>query len=46
MQLMIYQCLQYLSNAVEKLKHCATDIILSNDEDGVARWLNEHYHRD
>ena len=35
-----------VSNAVEKLKHCATDIILSNDEDGVARWLNEHYHRD
>ena len=30
-----------VANAVEELKKIATDVIGSNDEDGVARWLNE-----
>lgn len=30
-------------NAVEELKAVATGIIGSNEEDGVARWLLEHY---
>ena len=29
-----------VSNANQKLKNIATKIIRSNDEDGVARWLN------
>lgn len=29
-----------VSNAHEDLKKCATGIILSNDEDGVAKWLD------
>lgn len=32
-----------VSNANEDLKKYATDIILSNDEDGVAKWLQENY---
>ena len=32
-----------VSNAHEALKEKATDIILSNDEDGVAKWLKEHF---
>lgn len=31
-----------VENAVEELKKCATGIIASNDEDGVARWLEEY----
>ncbi len=31
-----------VSNAVEALKELATGIIGSNDEDGVAKWLQEH----
>lgn len=31
-----------VNNAHDDLKKIATDIILSNDEDGVARWLQEH----
>ena len=29
-----------VSNAVDELKSIATDIIESNDNDGVAKWLN------
>ena len=32
-----------VNNAVEQLKQQATDIILSNDEDGVAHWLCKNY---
>lgn len=32
-----------MANAVDQLKEIATDVILSNDEDGVARWLLENY---
>ena len=32
-----------VENAHDDLKQYATDIILSNDEDGVAKWLLEHY---
>lgn len=32
-----------VSNAHEALKQYATDIILSNDEDGVAKWLHRSY---
>lgn len=32
-----------VANAHEKLKKYATDIILSNNEDGVAKWLEENY---
>ena len=32
-----------VGNAHEELKKIATEIILSNDEDGVARWLEENY---
>ncbi|WP_455683010.1 HAD family hydrolase [Thomasclavelia sp.] len=31
-----------MANAVEQLKQQATAVIKSNDEDGVAHWLNEH----
>lgn len=34
-----------VENAVEKLKAAATGIIDSNENDGVARWLKEHYNR-
>ena len=34
-----------VSNAVEALKELATGIIGSNDEDGVAKWLQEHIKR-
>lgn len=30
-----------VANAVPELKACATDVIGSNDEDGVARWLSQ-----
>ena len=30
-----------VANAHDDLKEYATEIILSNDEDGVARWLEE-----
>lgn len=49
---MIYQCLKYLiisdkcyamANAVEQLKQQATAVIESNDDDGVAHWLNNHF---
>ena len=32
-----------VANADEELKKKATGILLSNDEDGVARWLEENY---
>lgn len=32
-----------MANAVADLKQQATDVILSNDEDGVAKWLIENY---
>lgn len=32
-----------VANAHEELKKYATDVILSNDDDGVARWLELHY---
>jgi len=32
-----------VTNAHEDLKKYATDVILSNDEDGVAKWLFENY---
>lgn len=32
-----------MENAVEELKQVATAIIQSNDDDGVARWLNQNY---
>ena len=31
-----------VQNAHEDLKKCATEIILSNDEDGVAKWFENH----
>ncbi len=31
-----------VANAVDELKAIATDVIESNNEDGVARWLTEH----
>ncbi|MDD6466759.1 MAG: HAD family hydrolase [Erysipelotrichaceae bacterium] len=31
-----------VSNAHEQLKEIASGVILSNDEDGVAKWLKEH----
>jgi Cof subfamily protein (haloacid dehalogenase superfamily) len=31
-----------VANAVEELKQAADEILASNDEDGVARWLMEH----
>jgi hydroxymethylpyrimidine pyrophosphatase-like HAD family hydrolase len=32
-----------VENAVEELKNKSTGIILSNDNDGVAKWLNINY---
>ena len=32
-----------VANAHEDLKKCATEVILSNDDDGVAKWLESHY---
>jgi len=32
-----------MANAHKRLKEYATDIILSNDEDGVAKWLQERF---
>lgn len=32
-----------VDNADAELKQCATDVILSNDEDAVAKWLELHY---
>lgn len=34
-----------MENAVDELKKIATDIIASNEEDGVAIWLSEHISR-
>ena len=34
-----------VENAVEELKALATGIIASNDQDGVAKWLWEHFDR-
>lgn len=31
-----------VANAVQELKDIATDVIMSNDNDGVAKWLAEH----
>lgn len=31
-----------VENAVDELKERATAVIASNNEDGVARWLQEH----
>lgn len=31
-----------VENAHEELKQCATEVILSNDEDGVAKWLEKN----
>lgn len=35
-----------VENAHEDLKNIATDIILSNDEDGVAKWLQSNFDRE
>lgn len=35
-----------VENAVDELKAAATAIIPSNEEDGVARWLEEHWNPD
>ena len=35
-----------VENAVDELKAIATDVIPSNDEDGVAKWMKENYHSD
>ncbi len=35
-----------LENAVPELKAIATAVIGSNDDDSVAKWLNDHYHND
>lgn len=35
-----------VSNAVDELKQIATAIIESNEEDGVARWLEQHWKAD
>ena len=32
-----------VANAHEDLKKYATDVILSNDDDGVAKWLEANY---
>lgn len=32
-----------VANAHNDLKQYATEVILSNDEDGVARWLEANY---
>ena len=32
-----------VTNAHKDLKKYATDVILSNDEDGVAKWLEDNY---
>ena len=32
-----------VANAHEDLKKCATEVISSNDDDGVARWLESNY---
>lgn len=37
-----HQCYA-MANAVERLKQEATAVIESNDNDGVARWLSEHF---
>ncbi|MCI8877003.1 MAG: HAD hydrolase family protein [Lachnospiraceae bacterium] len=34
-----------VSNAHEDLEKYASAIILSNDEDGVVRWLKENYYK-
>ena len=34
-----------VENAVEELKKMATAVIESNNDDGVAKWLNAHVHR-
>ncbi len=34
-----------VANAAEELKAKATSVIGCNDEDGVARWLNNYWHR-
>lgn len=31
-----------VDNAIDELKELADEVILSNDQDGVARWLSEH----
>ena len=33
-----------VSNAVQELKEIATEVIESNDHDGVARWINKNYY--
>ena len=33
-----------VENAVEELKKMATAVIESNNNDGVAKWLNAHWH--
>lgn len=32
-----------VANAVPELKELATDVIESNEEDGVAKWLMHHF---
>ncbi|MDR2568667.1 MAG: HAD hydrolase family protein [Oscillospiraceae bacterium] len=34
-----------MSNAVLELKKIATDVIDSNDNDGVAKWIEKNEHR-
>ena len=36
-----YECYA-VSNAMDELKRIATGIIESNNDDGVAKWLNEN----
>ena len=31
-----------MQNAIDEVKHCADDITLSNNDDGVADWINRH----
>jgi hydroxymethylpyrimidine pyrophosphatase-like HAD family hydrolase len=34
-----------VENVVEEIKNKSTEIILSNDNDGVTRWLYENYRK-
>ena len=34
---------EYTNTVINALTEKATDIIHSNDEDGVAKWLKEHF---
>ena len=30
-----------MGNAIQEVKQCATEITVTNNEDGVAKWINE-----